>query len=806
MDMVVQRAASGWFSILLMVAACGDERAVPCGDGLCAIGFQCDVIDGAEQCILLGVQLGICGNGIVEQSASEVCDDGNTNDADGCSSDCRSDERCGNAIIDIGEECDCGGEGVTPGSILCAGRNNEASGGHCREDCRLHCGDGELAAEEFCDPAQPISVSCVDLRYDLGRLGCSASCDSYRTEACGDWNIQSQTLQQGTEIHKLWGVGPVDRFAAGVRELDSLYEMVLYSFDGIESWQLSAAYFQSNGVGGEVRALSGSGVEEIMAIAPVSPIHVVTGTDSLLFRSEGTDWVKQSFLLDPAQDTLELYGLWSYDARGVIAVGSGGYAARFDGEGWSSMATDTTAHLYDVWGTDPQDIIAVGHDEAAGRGVVARYDGTTWTTQDAGTDQPLFAIWRAHDEYAVAVGGGGAALHHDGVSWNPVPTGTTVDLLDVWGNSSEDVYAVGQGGTVLHFDGDSWQRIPLGTSGALSGVWGNEFDDISIAGRADEILSFDGAWWQPLSLPDGIAVICDVWVNHFDDAFAIAGSNCYNGADTILRFNGTEWISTATPYDEALHAIHGTGIDDLYAVGDFGTVFKFDGVDSWELFPFPGPFIFIIDPVLDIRVADSGVIYLVTDRDLWRYIDGVWRDTPLPGVVLLAKGPQRRLWVSESGVVYISVIDFVGVVTLEQVMLRFDGEWTIYENSWETALGSYVGGLWGSGPEDVYAVGQDGIIRRFDGESWTTISTPTFEGLNGIWGTGPDDIFVVGDNATMLHYDGEGWLPMRLDGLPRLRTISGSSRRAMFALGDDGVVYRIGLVRPSQTSLADPGR
>ena len=67
------------------------------------------------------VTITICGNSIVE--TGEVCDDGNNVSGDGCSSDCLSDETCGNAIVDtaVGEECDDG---------------NTVSGDGCSSSCQ----------------------------------------------------------------------------------------------------------------------------------------------------------------------------------------------------------------------------------------------------------------------------------------------------------------------------------------------------------------------------------------------------------------------------------------------------------------------------------------------------------------------------------------------------------------------------------------------------------------------------------------------------------------------------------------------
>ncbi|MEM6929076.1 MAG: LamG-like jellyroll fold domain-containing protein, partial [Myxococcota bacterium] len=80
-----------------------------CGNGIVdvTVGEACDdggAIDGD------GCQASCadpaCGDGIVDPG--ETCDDGNTVDGDGCGATCMSDESCGNGIVDltVGEECD----------------------------------------------------------------------------------------------------------------------------------------------------------------------------------------------------------------------------------------------------------------------------------------------------------------------------------------------------------------------------------------------------------------------------------------------------------------------------------------------------------------------------------------------------------------------------------------------------------------------------------------------------------------------------------------------------------------------------
>ncbi|MGE0401567.1 MAG: kelch repeat-containing protein [Kofleriaceae bacterium] len=65
-------------------------------------GDRCYAVDEGLVCLPIA-----CGNGFVDPDR-ELCDDANTVSEDGCSADCRSDERCGNGVIDPlrGERCD----------------------------------------------------------------------------------------------------------------------------------------------------------------------------------------------------------------------------------------------------------------------------------------------------------------------------------------------------------------------------------------------------------------------------------------------------------------------------------------------------------------------------------------------------------------------------------------------------------------------------------------------------------------------------------------------------------------------------
>ncbi|MBN2016056.1 DUF4215 domain-containing protein [Candidatus Dojkabacteria bacterium] len=102
-----------------------------------------------------------CGNGTVDPG--EECDDGNSNNYDGCRNNCTL-PYCGDGIIDPGETCDDGNS-----------NNNDG----CRNDCTLpNCGDGILDANEECDPPGD---------SDLCSSGtCDQDCTCTPPPSCGD--------------------------------------------------------------------------------------------------------------------------------------------------------------------------------------------------------------------------------------------------------------------------------------------------------------------------------------------------------------------------------------------------------------------------------------------------------------------------------------------------------------------------------------------------------------------------------------------------------------------------------------------
>jgi hypothetical protein len=98
-----------------------------------------------------------------------------------------------------------------------------------------------------------------------------------------------------------------------------------------------------------------------------------------------------------------------------------------------------------------------------------------------------------------------------------------------------------------------------------------------------------------------------------------------------------------------------------------------------------------------------------------------------------------------------------------------------------------VGGVWGSGAGDVFAVSTDGEIFHFDGHGWHDMHAGNSTTLWAVWGTGPADVFAAGEHDTILHYDGTSWSQVAYTGSDStFNWLWGSGPHDVYAAGGDG--------------------
>lgn len=118
-----------------------------------------------------------------------------------------------------------------------------------------------------------------------------------------------------------------------------------------------------------------------------------------------------------------------------------------------------------------------------------------------------------------------------------------------------------------------------------------------------------------------------------------------------------------------------------------------------------------------------------------------------------------------------------------------DDEKNVVQNPYpEPAPAFRLMSVWGTGPQDVYAVGQPGVILHYDGD-WTLTSVPDTT-LTAVWGAASDDVYACGHNGAIWHFDGAAWSRQSSGTGRDLFDIGRGPYGEIFAVGKDGTVLR----------------
>jgi hypothetical protein len=67
--------------------------------------------------------------------------------------------------------------------------------------------------------------------------------------------------------------------------------------------------------------------------------------------------------------------------------------------------------------------------------------------------------------------------------------------------------------------------------------------------------------------------------------------------------------------------------------------------------------------------------------------------------------------------------------------------------------------IWGTSPNDVWAVGEFDKIMHWNGASWTAFELEDYYTISffAIWGSSHDNVWMLGDESTLLHWNGSVW-------------------------------------------------
>lgn len=157
----------------------------------------------------------------------------------------------------------------------------------------------------------------------------------------------------------------------------------------------------------------------------------------------------------------------------------------------------------------------------------------------------------------------------------------------MWGRSSGDLYWVGSLGTIAHFEGGSWKSIPSGTALPIRDVYGsmatNSTEVLAIASNLAEnqgmrLLSLDLNGSHDVSVSGLSWRLSGVWFIP-GRYYVVVG----DGLFVKRRIdNGNAWEDLAPGLTvHFIQAVRGFGLNNIVAVGHFGSVLHYNG-SSWK--------------------------------------------------------------------------------------------------------------------------------------------------------------------------------------------------------------------------------
>lgn len=259
-----------------------------------------------------------------------------------------------------------------------------------------------------------------------------------------------------------------------------------------------------------------------------------------------------------------------------------------------------------------------------------------------------------------------------------------------------------------------------------------------------------------------------VWARASDDVWAVGDQG------TVLHFDGVTWRAAQSGISDDLFGVWAAGPNDVWATGgsgnpsqDVGVILHFDGA-AWSVVRRG---LKRVDAVWGSSASD--VWFAGTAGTLLR-----WNGTMLTAVasnttrdIVDLTGNGTRAWaVGSSGLI-----------------LSWNGA------SWSEVSTGMTSGLTSAlafGASLTWVAGGNGAFATWDGATWRTLSVGQNVTVMGMWGARPDAVWSVGPDGELHFFNGVSPSIKTSPTTRFLRDVHGSDARNIWAVGFNGTVLR----------------
>jgi Tol biopolymer transport system component len=561
-------------------------------------------------------------------------------------------------------------------------------------------------------------------------------------------------------------------------------------------------------------------------------VWTVTGSNSFAVGSEGVvlrfEATTGTWSKIDSGSTTSLLSVRGTGINDVFAVGASGVLRRYNGAAWSSGFF--SAGFRDVWAATPQDVFAVGGTPGA-RQVLMRFNGSGWTALDSvsGGTSGNHAVWGGSATDVVMAVGGGTVAKWNGTTLNTASTGSG-DVNALWGIGTSDLYAaVATSGVKRSTDGGiNWTSLPaipgMGTA-CCTNIWGASATEVWVTSQQAGVLArFNGTSWDTVHTDAGVVLNAISGMSNGDLWAVGAAGRIVRGvrgatvslapsAPTLTAVGATVSL-TPSAKDALSNAVPGTVLYE-WSMSDTDVA----TVDAAGVVTAVGPgtasicakaiggaqgcaTITVAQATASVVVSPPGgavnvgaaTTFTATAKDAnGNAISGAtfaW--TTLNSSVGTVNSSGQATGVGEGQVVVTATtagVTGTGLLTVANPTAAPVNLWA--PQSTGASGGSTLFATWASSASNVYVVGENGNVRRFNGTAWSSAGLTSTEPLRDVWGLSNNLVYALGRD-TVFRYDGSSWEPVL--SFPtfggEFNTIWGSSDKDIYVASALGVVRR----------------
>jgi len=275
----------------------------------------------------------------------------------------------------------------------------------------------------------------------------------------------------------------------------------------------------------------------------------------------------------------------------------------------------------------------------------------------------------------------------------------------------------------------------------MKDIWASGPDDIYVCGHNDgvfgKVYHYDGNEWSPVDFTEYFPKSFDVYGVHgfswYNVWLACSRADVvYDSGDIIeinyttllVHYNGFSWEEFDPGGKSALSDIWGSDPNNIYACGQDGLVYHYDGIE-WEA------------DTVDLNATDDDVygLYRMTGDANNVYMLGEIKYKYSGGSKYYLLSRESNNWIVKDS-------------------LLFDSDNNRFNWGVSNLYIDYDGTLYSGGPEGVFVK---------NGKDWTNVLYSNYI-VRSIDGNGQGDLIAACEFGKLYHYDGAGWaLIERLD-------------------------------------------